>query len=52
MQKEFVIFKEGVTEKPITIVSMKGMSANGKAFNKCEKIEFYKSLGYTVTSVI
>lgn len=51
MKQEFTIFKKGMTEVPVIICSMNGFSANGKPFNKSEKMGFYKSLGYTVTEL-
>lgn len=45
MQNEFIVFKEGVTEKPVMILSIVG-----RPYNRSAKIEFYKSLGYTVTT--
>lgn len=39
----FKIFKEGATEKPVTIVKKQG-----EPFNEVAKREKYKSLGYTI----
>jgi hypothetical protein len=43
MKKEFKIFKQGVTETKITI-----LSKVGEDFNKQEKIKKYIFLGYEV----
>lgn len=45
---EFTIFKAGVTDSPVSILSFDGNDATGKAFDKKVKMEFYKSLGYTI----
>jgi len=41
---EFTIFKKGVTEAPVKI-----LSKEGEPFNKVAKIQKYTNLGYTVT---
>ena len=43
MKKEFKIYKKGVTDKIITIISKKG-----EPFNRDQKIDKYLLLGYTV----
>jgi len=43
MNKEFKIFKEGVTDRIITI-----LSDPSRPFDKYAKIRFYQNLGYTV----
>ena len=43
MKREFQIFKQGVTDGKITI-----LSKNGEYFNKSAKVAKYKYLGYTV----
>jgi hypothetical protein len=45
MKQEFIIFKEGVTQNPVTI-----LSHPNTPFDRAKKISFYKSLGYTVTT--
>ena len=43
MKKEFKVYKEGVTESAVTI-----LSKNGEYFNRASKIKMYLSLGYKV----
>ena len=43
MKPEFKIFKSGVTDRKVTIVSEKG-----KPFNKEAKIQKYLDLGYII----
>jgi hypothetical protein len=45
MKNEFIIFKEGTTDRPVII-----QSKPTEPFNKAKKIAFYISLGYTVTT--
>jgi hypothetical protein len=45
-RREFNIFKEGATDKPITIISK-----DGEPFDREERINFYRSMGYTVTTL-
>lgn len=47
---EFIVFKAGVTDTPVSIVSINGMGANGLPFDVEAKKAFYLSMGYTVTS--
>jgi len=44
--KQFIIFKEGVTERPVTIVSLLN-----QPFDKEAKIKKYEYLGYKVTLI-
>jgi hypothetical protein len=46
MKAEFKIYKEGTTDKPITI-----LSKEGELFDKNAKIAKYKSLGYQVSMI-
>lgn len=46
MKKEFTIFKQGVTDSPITI-----LSKVGEPFNKSAKIAKYLYLGYTIKNI-
>lgn len=45
-KQQFKIYKEGTTAEQITIVSKVGEN-----FDRQKKIDFYKSLGYTVYSL-
>ena len=46
MTPQFTVYKKGVTNEPITI-----LSKDGEHFNKQTKIEKYLSLGYTVKEI-
>lgn len=53
MKTEFIIFKKGVTDSPVTILSFNGFDGPGpdaKPYHAEKKKAFYISLGYTVTS--
>lgn len=46
MKPEFTVFKKGITDKPLVIVSKEG-----EPFNSDAKIQKYIALGYTVYSL-
>ena len=49
MKQQFKVFKQGVTDKPIVILSNPNEPTT--KFNKVQKIAKYKYLGYTVTDL-
>ena len=46
MKQEFKVFKQGTTDKPVTI-----LSHPSEPFNKREKVLKYLYLGYSVTEL-
>lgn len=57
MKHLFKIYKEGMTSEPVIIMAVEigdnlYQNATGtKTYSKEERMEFYRSLGYTVTEL-
>lgn len=48
---EFSVFKKGMTNGWVNIVSVNGKDVMGNPFDKTSRMERYKSLGYSVRSL-